>query len=255
MPPFQEVCTQCDSHTYTTKAPVEWVDYNRKMLCQLFQNGDTKEYKLLAGPNGKCVAGGKETEIPNLIVAVKKKPSAPLKEQAVEEEEKEDEEEKGVSLRQEPSCAPKASLAKRRKIEKDDSADPPVDPPVEEQEENEEEDEEDNVHQEEEDWEEECVLLSNKDVKVVAVGKGKEKPKGNREKGWTYMWYKNGHTIGIRQKHGEKRQIFSFGGKRFASDFSEGRLRVIAQSVIHKLEQGILKESTANAWVQNEYFS
>ena len=69
------------------------------------------------------------------------------------------------------------------------------------------------------------------------------------------MWYKYGHTIGIRQKHGEKRQIFSFGGKRFASDFSEGRLRVIAQSVIHKLEQGILKESTANAWVQNEYFS
>ena len=183
MPPFQEVCTQCDSHTYTTKAPVEWVDYNRKMLCQLFQNGDTKEYKLLAGPNGKCVAGGKETEIPNLIVAVKKKPSAPLKEQAVEEEEKEDEEEKGVSLRQEPSCAPKASLAKRRKIEKDDSADPPVDPPVEEQEENEEEDEEDNVHQEEEGWEEECVLLSNKDVKVVAVGEGKEKPKGNRAQG------------------------------------------------------------------------
>ena len=116
MPPFQEVCTQCDSHTYTTKAPVEWVDYNRKMLCQLFQNGDTKEYKLLAGPNGKCVAGGKETETPNLIVAVKKKPSAPLKEQ-----EKEDEEAKGV-------------------------ADPPVDPPVEEQEENEEEDEDDNVH-------------------------------------------------------------------------------------------------------------
>ena len=87
MPPFQEVCTQCDSHTYTTKAPVEWVDYNRKMLCQLFQNGDTKDYKLLAGPNGKCVAGGKETESPNLIAAVKKKPSAPLKELEEEEEE------------------------------------------------------------------------------------------------------------------------------------------------------------------------
>ena len=166
---FQEVCTQCDSHTYTTKAPVEWVDYNTKMLCQLFQNGDTKEYKLLAGPNGKCVAGGKETEIPNLIVAVKKKPSAPLKEQ-----EKEDEEGKGV-------------------------ADPPVDPPVEEQEENEEEDEEDNVdeeeeeemepmeEEEEEDWEEECDR-SDEDVKVVAVGEGKKhgeksKVKGNRAKG------------------------------------------------------------------------
>ena len=243
----------------TTKAPVEWVDYNRKMLCQLFQNGDTKEYKLLAGPNGKCVAGGKETEIPNLIVAVKKKPSAPLKEQAVEEEEKEDEEEEELSLSQ-------AVKPKRRKIEKDDSADPPVDPPVdspvEEQEENEEEDEEDNVDEveeeekelkeeeqkEEEHWEEDCE-------KVVAVGEGKKKAKGNRAKGWTYMWYKNGHSIGIRQKHGEKRQIFSFGGKRFASDFSEGRMRLIAQSVIHKLEQGILKESTANAWVQNEHFS
>ena len=196
---FQEVCTQCDSHTYTTKAPVEWVDYNTKMLCQLFQNGDTKEYKLLAGPNGKCVAGGKETEIPNLIVAVKKKPSEPPKEQAVEEEEKEDEEEKGVSLSQKPSCAPKASLAKRRKIEKDDSADPPVDPPVEEQEENEEEDEEDNVdeeeeeekepmeEEEEEDWEEECDR-SDEDVKVVAVGEGKKhgeksKVKGDRANG------------------------------------------------------------------------
>ena len=172
----------------TTKAPVEWVDYNTKMLCQLFQNGDTKEYKLLAGPNGKCVAGGKETEIPNLIVAVKKKPSAPLKEQAVEEEEKEDEEEKGVSLSKKPSCAPKAPLAKRRKIEKDDSADPPVDPPVEEQEENEEEDEEDNVDEveeeeeeelkeeeqkEEEHWEEDCE-------KVAAVGDGK---KSQREQG------------------------------------------------------------------------
>ena len=94
MPPFQEDCTQCDSHTYTTKAPVEWVDYNRKMLRQLFQNGDTKEYKLLASPNGKCVARGKETEIPNLIAAVKKKPSAPLKELEEEEEEEKEEEEK-----------------------------------------------------------------------------------------------------------------------------------------------------------------
>ena len=192
--PFQEVCTQCDSHTYTTKAPVEWVDYNTKMLCQLFQHGDTKEYKLLAGPNGKCVAGGKETEIPNLIVAVKKKPSAPLKEQAVEEEEKEDEEEEELSLSQ-------AVKPKRRKIEKDDSADPPVDPPVdspvEEQEENEEEDEEDNVDEveeeekelkeeeqkEEEHWEEDCE-------KVVAVGEGKKKPKGTGQRG--------GHTCGTR---------------------------------------------------------
>ena len=69
------------------------------------------------------------------------------------------------------------------------------------------------------------------------------------------MWYKNGHNIGIRLTHGEKRQTVSFGGKRFASDFSEGRLRLIAQGVIHKLEQGILKESIANAWVQNEHFS
>ena len=147
----------------------------------------------------------RDTEIPNLIVAVKKKPSEPPKEQAVEEEEKEDEEEKGVSLSQKPSCAPKASLAKRRKIEKDDSADPPVDPPVEEQEENEEEDEEDNVdeeeeeekepmeEEEEEDWEEECDR-SDEDVKVVAVDEGKQhgeksKVKGDRAKGWTYMWY------------------------------------------------------------------
>ena len=169
-----------------------------------------------------------------------------------EKEEKEEEEEE---KEEKPSCAPKASLAKRRKIEKDPLVDPLVDPPVEEREENEEEDAEDNVDEEEEDWEEECVLLSDKDVKVVAAGEGKEKPKGNRAKGWTYMWYKNGHNIVIRQKHGEKRQIFSFGGKRFASDFSEGRLRLIAQGVIHQLEQGILKESTANAWVQNEYFS
>ena len=83
----------------------------------------------------------------------------------------------------------------------------------------------------------------------------KAKSKGTGQMGWTYMWYKNGHNIGIRQHHGEKRQIFSFGGKRIASDFSEGRLRLIAQGVIHKLEQGILKESTANAWVQNAHFS
>ena len=50
------------------------------------------------------------------------------------------------------------------------------------------------------------------------------------------MFYKNSSCIGIRQKFGEKKQVFSFGGKK--ASLSENALRGWADMVLERLDEG-----------------
>ena len=52
------------------------------------------------------------------------------------------------------------------------------------------------------------------------------------------MYYKNGHSIGIRRKFGDKAQILSFGGVN-ARNKSEAQLRDIAKQIVDDLHEGV----------------
>ena len=62
------------------------------------------------------------------------------------------------------------------------------------------------------------------------------------------MFYKKDGAIGIREKFGDKRQIFSFGR---TSKSTEAALRPIADTVLNKLDTGV---SAANAkkWADSQ---
>ena len=62
------------------------------------------------------------------------------------------------------------------------------------------------------------------------------------------MYYKAHNLIGVRQKFGEKRQVFAFGGKRCGKD--QTALVAIGQEVVAKLEAGELAVDSACEWAK-----
>ncbi len=63
------------------------------------------------------------------------------------------------------------------------------------------------------------------------------------------MWYKNTHTVGIRQKFGDKKQIWSFGGKRCGKE--KESLLQLGVVCMRKLDGG-MAEKTVKEWVDTE---
>ena len=59
------------------------------------------------------------------------------------------------------------------------------------------------------------------------------------------MWYKKGGFIGIAQKFGQKKQIWSFGGK---SGKSEKALRKLGDDCVEKLDSGMSPDDV-RTWV------
>lgn len=56
------------------------------------------------------------------------------------------------------------------------------------------------------------------------------------------LYYKNNHRIGIRQKAGEKRQVFSFGGAD--CKLTEEELRTLGKEACSKLATGWSEHGT-----------
>ena len=56
-------------------------------------------------------------------------------------------------------------------------------------------------------------------------------------------YYKNNNLIGVRRKHGDKKQPFSFGGKR--CELSEEQLREYADQAMEKLDAGLSEADVA----------
>ncbi len=63
---------------------------------------------------------------------------------------------------------------------------------------------------------------------------------------WAKMWYKNSHSVGIKRKTGDIRQIFSFGGKK--TKLSESTLLQLGEESLKKLDAG-LSEDEVKEWV------
>ena len=64
-------------------------------------------------------------------------------------------------------------------------------------------------------------------------------------KKYRYEWYKRTGSVGIKQKFGEKVQIWSFGSK---SGMSEENLRKMAVECVKKLDAG-KKPDDVRTWV------
>ena len=78
-----------------------------------------------------------------------------------------------------------------------------------------------------------------KAMKAMKAMKAKKMPEAaaHTPNKYTKMWYKNGWNIGIRQMFGEKKQIFSFGGKR--CEKSEEQLKLLATEIVNDLQGGM----------------
>lgn len=47
---------------------VERVEFEKMALCRTYTSGEEVEFPLEEGPSGMCIAGGEETEVPNLLL-------------------------------------------------------------------------------------------------------------------------------------------------------------------------------------------
>ena len=63
------------------------------------------------------------------------------------------------------------------------------------------------------------------------------------------MYYKSGHLFGIKQKFGQKKQIFAFGGK--FCNLSKDELSGIADTALGMLLEGHSEEDT-KTWARAE---
>ena len=64
-------------------------------------------------------------------------------------------------------------------------------------------------------------------------------------KRYTVLWYKNASKVGIRRKFAEKKQIFSFGGRR--SGLTEEKGRSFGDDALQKLDAG-MTENEVEEW-------
>ena len=60
------------------------------------------------------------------------------------------------------------------------------------------------------------------------------------------MWYKHDNNVGMRRKFDDKKQIFSFGGKR--TSFSQEGLMQLGYECSKKLDAGMI-EADVKHWV------
>ena len=68
-----------------------------------------------------------------------------------------------------------------------------------------------------------------------------EPPKEGVAKNWTVMYYKNSHSIGIRETWGVKTQCFAFGGKR-AVGKTKDEIKALGFEVLDMLRHGMSYE-------------
>ena len=73
--------------------------------------------------------------------------------------------------------------------------------------------------------------------KPAAAPKAAAAPEAPENRSYQVLWYKNGNNVGIRERFGGKKQIFSFGGKLCTK--SKAELLGIANDVIGDLHEGM----------------
>ena len=73
--------------------------------------------------------------------------------------------------------------------------------------------------------------------KPAAAPKAAAAPEAPEKRSYQVLWYKNGHNVGIRERFGGKKQIFSFGGKLCTK--SKAELLGIANDVVGDLHEGM----------------
>jgi hypothetical protein len=216
------------------KVKVFSVDMN-SMEATVLVDGSELSGCLEEGPDGYCIVtidvNSKPmtitTEVPNVMLDVKRKPAACLKK---------------------PAAAP---------ADDSDSCNDECDSDDEDV-----EDEENDY--EEEEYDDEAVAVKRPAAvmaRPAAQKVGTEKPKppakeatgiaaahadaifGKKE--YAKMWYKNSFSFGIRQKFGEKRQIMNIGGK--SCNKAKLTLERISDRVIDMMTNGGMSEADAKA--------
>ena len=73
--------------------------------------------------------------------------------------------------------------------------------------------------------------------KPAAAPKAAAAPEAPEKRSYQVLWYKNGNNVGIRERFGGKKQIFSFGGKLCTK--SKAELLGIANDVVGDLHEGM----------------
>ena len=63
------------------------------------------------------------------------------------------------------------------------------------------------------------------------------------------MWYKNSHSVGIRRKFGDKKQVVSFGGRKCSK--TQEQLTQLAVECVQKLNGG-MTEADVNTWAKGQ---
>ena len=221
---------------------MDWVDLNEKVFHRQSADGSHVRVPLQHGDSGFCVAVSMGetflTEVPNLFLEIRKRPAS------------------AAGLMKKPAKSIKTA-------EQLPTADHP--PPAEEEEEEESQENDEQEGEEEEEDEQEADEEDEQGQKDLAALQDdfveKEKKKEQQAeaeaievvappRGYTAMFYKSPHSIGIRQKFYAKVQVFSFGGKRCGK--SEQELRHIAAAVIAKLERGEMSETDAKDWAKQQ---
>ena len=203
-----------------------------------FADGSLQKFPLQAGPNGFCQYSlGCEcisTEVPNILLNIKKRP--------------------GAAIARKPA---KASKGEGRKMEEQGEGEEKDEDLEDDNEESQEEGHgEEEDHEEQGEEEEVPGEQENQDVpEAEEEEEQKDEDKQKQEvvpvsRSYSAMYYKNGNSIGIRQKFYAKLQVLSFGGKHCGK--SESQLRQIAHEVIHKLEAGILSEKDARTFAKEQ---
>ena len=63
------------------------------------------------------------------------------------------------------------------------------------------------------------------------------------------MWYKNSHSVGMRRKFGDKKQVVSFGGRK--SSKTKEQLMQLGVECVQKLNGG-MAEAEVNTWAKDQ---
>ena len=83
-----------------------------------------------------------------------------------------------------------------------------------------------------------------------SVGAGP--PAGHADRGYSVMYYKRDHSIGLKRTHGEKNQFVSFGGKKYKDTLDEATLREIGAELKKALVDGTVADTKEAAKAEAE---
>lgn len=203
----------------------KFFDFNSNPMCLVLKFADREERgKLTKGDDGFLDAmfpdgRTEKTEQPNALLAAKET-AAKAKANACKRGKPAA---KVVAKKPAVAKKPSATAAKKPKMEKDA----------------------DEEGEEEEQGEPDDPMDPDADV-------GAGPPAGHANRGYSVMYYRRDHAIGLKRTHGEKNQFVSFGGKRYKDTLDEKTLREIGEELKVALVDGTVADTKEAAKAEAE---